>query len=99
MPKAKKGKVTHISIFAEKFLNRNIYNSDEYALRIFFSEVIGPKISKYAQLVKHEKDTVYIAVKNSVVKNEIMLTRRKIIKLLNEFPGIGKINEIKIVQN
>ncbi|OGS46126.1 MAG: hypothetical protein A2539_03300 [Elusimicrobia bacterium RIFOXYD2_FULL_34_15] len=104
MAKAKKGKVTPISVFADKFLSKNFFNSDEYALRVYFSEVVGPKLSKYAQIVKHSKNTVYISVKSAVVKNEIMLSRRKIIKSINEFLGttddkhIEKIKDIKIVQ-
>lgn len=101
----RKGKVTHIGVSVDKFLQKNFINTDGYALRIYFSELVGPKISKYAELVKfsstgpnQKKDTVFILVKSSVVKNEITLMRRKIIKGLNEFLGRSEIKSLKIVQ-
>ncbi|MBN1384853.1 MAG: DUF721 domain-containing protein [Elusimicrobia bacterium] len=94
----RKGKVTHIGVSVDRFLQKNFINVDGYALRVFFSKFIGPKLSKYAELVKFSKDTVYVSVKSSVVKNEILLLRRKIIKGLNEFLGESKIKGLKIVQ-
>ena len=94
----RKGKVVHIGVCADKFSNKNFLNPDGYALRIFFSEFIGPKLSKYARLVKFAKDTVFISISSSVVKNEIVLLRRKIIKGLNGFIGSDKIKNLKVVQ-
>lgn len=93
----RKGEVKHIGVLVEKFLTECSVTPDGYALRIFFSKFIGPKLSKYAELVKISKDTVFISVKSAVVKNEITLMRRKIIKVLNEFLGKGKIKNLKIV--
>jgi hypothetical protein len=100
----RKGHVTHISICVDKFLSKDSFNPDGYALRLFFAEFIGPKLSKYAQLVKYSKDTIFISVKSAVVKNEIMLLRRKIVKALNEFLGnkddqkSEKVKNLKIIQ-
>ena len=87
--------IVHISKCCEKFVKKNLLNSEGYALRIYFSEFIGPKLSKYAQLVKISRDSLYISVKSPVVKNEILLLRRKIIKTVNEF--LGHSNESKSV--
>jgi len=94
----RKGEVKHIGAIVDKFLSGCSITADGYALRVFFSEFIGPKLSKYAELVKFSKDTVFISVKSAVVKNEITLMRRKIIKALNEFLINGKIKNLKIVQ-
>lgn len=93
----RKGEVRHIGVIVDKFLSGCSITADGYALRVFFSEFIGPKLSKYAELVKFSKDTVYISVKNPSVKNEITLTRRKIIKALNEFFGKEIIKNLKII--
>ena len=94
----RKGEVRHIGTIVDKFLSGCSITADGYALRIFFSEFIGPKFSKYAELVKFSKDTVFISIKNPAVKNEITLMRRKIIKALNEFFGSDKIKNLKIIQ-
>ncbi|MFA5779729.1 MAG: DUF721 domain-containing protein [Elusimicrobiota bacterium] len=94
----RKGEVRHIGTIVDKFLSGCSITPDGYALRVFFSEFIGPKLSKYAELVKFSKDTVFISVKSAVVKNEITLMRRKIIKALNEFFGSDKIKNLKIVE-
>ncbi|MEW6556834.1 MAG: DciA family protein [Elusimicrobiota bacterium] len=93
----RKGQVTHISEFVEKFLAKNCITPESYALRLFFSEFIGPKLAKYADLVKLTKDTVFISVKSAVVKNEILIIRRKIIKAVNEFLKSEKIKNLKII--
>ena len=95
----RKGEVCHIGTIVDKFLSGCSITPDGYALRVFFSEFIGPKLSKYAELVKSSKDTVFISVKSAVVKNEITLMRRKIIKALNEFFGSDKIKNLKIVED
>ncbi len=93
----RKGEVRHIGIIVDKFLSGCSITPDGYALRVFFSEFIGPKLSKYAELVKFSKDTIFLSVKSAVVKNEITLMRIKIIKALNEFLGGDKIKNLKIV--
>ncbi|MDO8734873.1 MAG: DUF721 domain-containing protein [Elusimicrobiota bacterium] len=95
----RKGEVRHIGAIVDKFLSGCSITADDYALRVFFSEFIGHKLSKYAELVKFSKDTVFISVKSAVVKNEITLMRRKIIKALNEFFGSDKIKNLKIVED
>ena len=94
----RKGEVKPITDIVEKFLKLYGLTPDGYALRIFFSEFIGHKLSKYAELVKLSKDAVFISVKNGIVKNEITLMRRKIIKVLNEFLGGNKIKRLEIVE-
>jgi hypothetical protein len=94
----RKEKVVHISACVDRFLNKSSFNPDGYALRVFFDGFVGPKISKYAQIIKCSKDTVVILVKSPVIKNEIMLMRRKIIKALNSFLGDEKIKNLKIIQ-
>ena len=95
----RKGEVRHIGSIIDRFLAKYSITPDGYALRMFFSEFIGHKLSKYAELVKFSPkgDTVFISVKSAVVKNEVMLLRRKIIKALNEFLGGDKIKNLKIV--
>ncbi|MFH1541051.1 MAG: DciA family protein [Elusimicrobiota bacterium] len=104
MKKARKGEVKYIGVIVDKFLSKYSIAPNDYALRVFFSEFIGPKLSKYCELVKflpdgpiQTKSTVFILTKTAVVKNEIILMRRKIIKVLNEFLGSDKIKDLKIV--
>jgi len=92
-----KGNIKHIGICADKFLSKNYLNSDGYALRVFFAEIIGHKLAKYAELVKFSGDTITISAKAPVVKTEIMHLKRKLIKSLNEFLEKEKIKNIKIV--
>ena len=94
----RKGAVKHIGDIVDKFMSKHSVTPDGYALRMFFSKFVGPKISKYAELVKFSGGTVFISVKSSVVKNEITLMKRKIIKTLNEFLGKEDIKNLKIVQ-
>lgn len=77
--------MVHISDCKRAFFEKHLLEPDGYALRIFFSEFVGPKIAKYASLVKVDKGTMVIAVKSSVVKNEIMLSRKKLLKVMNDF--------------
>jgi len=93
-----KGEITPIGEAVDKFLNQGQITPDGYAVRLFFSDFIGPKLSKYAELVKLSDDTVFISVKKaSVVKNEIMLMRIKTIRALNEFLGKGTIKHLRII--
>jgi len=96
----KKG-VVHIGDCYRKFFEKYLVDSDDYALHIYFQQYVGPKLSKYAQVVKISKGTVYVQAESAVVKNEIMLMRRKILKAMNEAFGTkngtktGKAEELK----
>jgi len=102
----KKKSIVHISACSRQFLEKYFINSDDYALRIFFLEYVGPKLSKHAQVVKIAKGTVYIQAESAVVKNEIMLMKRKILKAMNETLGVkssgtntpGELKNITVVQ-
>ncbi len=97
----RKKDLTHIGDCWQRFCEKNPLEPDDMALRIFFKECVGPKLSKYAQIVKISGGTVHVMADSSVVKNEIMLMRRKIIKAMNEYSGPkcetggGKMKEIK----
>ncbi|OQA91306.1 MAG: hypothetical protein BWY26_01058 [Elusimicrobia bacterium ADurb.Bin231] len=80
-----RGGLVHISDCKRAFFEKHLLEPEGYALRIFFSEFVGPKIAKYASLVKVDQSTIVIAVKSSVVKNEIMLSRKKLLKVMNDF--------------
>ena len=77
--------MVHISDCKRAFFSKHLLEPEGYVLRIFFSEFVGPKIAKYASLVKVDKGTIVIAVKSSVVKNEIILSRKKLLKVMNDF--------------
>jgi hypothetical protein len=79
-----KKKVMHIGEYGEKFLKKNLLTSDGYTLRRCFAECLGPQLAKYAALVKISKNSLYVSVQSAVVKNEIMLMRRQILKVMNE---------------
>ena len=96
----RKKEITHIGDCWHRFRSKNTLEPDDWALRIFFKEFVGPKLSKYAQVVKISGGTVHVQAESSVVKNEIMLMKRRIVKAMNEYAGTkgasarGKAGEI-----
>ena len=76
--------MTHIGEFCRRFVESNIVEPDDYAVPVLFKEFVGPKISRHAQVVKVSKDTVSVQVKTAVVRNELVLMKKKILKALNE---------------
>ena len=76
--------MAHIGEFCRRFVESNIVESDDYAVRVLFKEFVGPKIAKHAQVVKVSKGTVSVQVKTAVVRNELVLMKKKILKALNE---------------
>lgn len=101
-PAMRKKELTHIGDYCRRFLEINIVESDDYASRILFKEFVGPKISKHAQVVKVSKGTVYVQVKTAVVRNELVLMKKKILKAMNEglsVAGCGKADRSKELKN
>lgn len=94
----RKKTLMHISECCETFVKKKFLTSEGYAARLFFSEQLGPQLSKYAKLVKISRDCIYVSVSHPAAKNEIMLLRRKLIKTVNEFLGRGPDSKSKITR-
>jgi hypothetical protein len=57
---------------------------DKVAVRDVWEAVMGPAITKYTQNIKLERETLYIKLTSSVLREELSYGKQKIIKNLNE---------------
>ena len=63
--------------------NRLDKGLDQIEVKNAWNSVMGQAIVKYTTAVKFERDTLYIALSSSVLREELSYGRDKIIRLLN----------------
>ncbi len=68
---------------------------DQVSAKDAWHSVLGEAISKYTTDVKLERDTLYVRLSSSVLREELSYGKEKIIKLLNE--NLGKELVTKLV--
>lgn len=60
---------------------------DKVSVRDAWFDVLGEAIAKYTTDVKLERDTLYVQLSSSVLREELSYGKEKIIKLLNDALG------------
>ncbi len=60
---------------------------DKVAVRDVWENIMGPAITKYTQNIKLERDTLFVQLTSSVLREELSYGKQKIIDNLNEALG------------
>ncbi len=60
---------------------------DKVHVRDVWNSQMGPAIEKYTTAIKLDKDTLYVQLSSSVLREELSYGKEKIIKMLNEELG------------
>jgi len=68
---------------------------DEYYALLSWEEVVGKQIANVTRAVKISKGILYIQVKTSTWRNELVLRKKEIIDRLNTKAGTQVIKDIK----
>jgi hypothetical protein len=68
--------------------NNNLQKGlDKVAVRDVWEKIMGPAITKYTRNIKLERETVYVELTSSVLREELSYGRQKIIDNLNNELG------------
>lgn len=88
----------HISIgdALQEFVQNNKLQKglDKVHVREVWNSQMGPAIEKYTTAIKLEKNTLYIQLSSSVLREELSYGKEKIIKMLNEELGRDLIQKL-----
>ena len=81
----------HISISdaLKEFVEKNKLQKglDKVNVRDVWNSQMGPAIEKYTTSIKLDKETLYVQLSSSVLREELSYGREKIIRMLNEELG------------
>ncbi len=81
----------HISISdaLKEFVEKNKLQKglDKVNVREVWNSQMGPAIEKYTTSIKLDKETLYVQLSSSVLREELSYGREKIIRMLNEELG------------
>jgi len=81
----------HISISdaLKEFVEKNKLQKglDKVNVREVWNSQMGPAIEKYTTSIKLDRDTLYVQLSSSVLREELNYGREKIIRMLNEELG------------
>lgn|SRR5690606_21104499 len=81
----------HISISdaLKEFVEKNKLQKglDKVNVREVWNSQMGPAIEKYTTSIKLDRDTLYVQLSSSVLREELSYGREKIIRMLNEELG------------
>lgn len=61
-----------------------------------WTDILGPVINQYTTNLYVEDRVLYVSLSSSVLRNELMLTKNKLIASLNKYAGATVINDIVI---
>lgn len=61
-----------------------------------WGEVLGPMIQQYTRNIYVKNQTLYVSLTSSVLRSELMLSRDKLVKSLNNYAGSQVIQDIII---
>jgi hypothetical protein len=74
--------------------NRLEEGLDKILVKNAWKSVMGNAIDKYTTAVNFERDTLYIQLSSSVLREELSYGREKIIKMMNEELGKELISQL-----
>jgi F0F1-type ATP synthase delta subunit len=61
-----------------------------------WGEILGPMIQQYTRTIYVKNHVLYVSLTSSVLRSELILSREKLIKSLNEYAGSEVIRDIII---
>lgn len=61
-----------------------------------WGEVLGPMIQQYTQNIFIKNRILYVSLTSSVLRNELMMSREKLVRSLNHYAGAAVILDIVI---
>ena len=68
----------------------------EIRIQRAWSEMLGPMIMKSTQNLYVKNRVLYVFINSSVLRNELVLSRKRLLKSLNEYAGAEVIRDIVI---
>lgn len=74
--------------------NRLEKGLDKVRVEDAWNKVMGPAIEKYTAQIKLDRDTLFVRISSSVLRQELSYGNQKIISLLNEELGKGLIKKL-----
>lgn len=79
----------HLSEVLQDFVEKNRLQSglDNVTIERVWNSEMGPAIKKYTTNIKLKRDTLYVQLSSSVLREELSYGKSKIIKNLNEAVG------------
>tara|TARA_Y100001958_G_C21027174_1_gene401530 strand:- start:253 stop:546 length:294 start_codon:yes stop_codon:yes gene_type:complete len=95
---AKRGEIKNISKVLEDFVSQKHFKVGIDNLRVqeAWVKTMGENIQKYTYNVKFKNGKLYIKLKSSVLKEELIFEKIKVIKLINQELGREYIKELII---
>lgn len=66
----------------------------EYRVQKAWSDVLGPYIAQYTRSMYVHNGVLHVSLSSSVLRNELMLSRERLIANLNEYAGANVIRDI-----
>ncbi|MDR0750918.1 MAG: DUF721 domain-containing protein [Tannerellaceae bacterium] len=68
----------------------------EIRVKRAWGEVLGPMIQQYTRSIYIKNNILYVSLTSSVLRNELTLSRDKLVKSLNDYAGSTVIHTIII---
>lgn len=68
----------------------------EIRIKRAWGEVLGPMIQQYTRNIYIKNNVLYVSLTSSVLRNELTLSREKLVKNLNSYAGSTVIRDIII---
>ncbi len=95
---AKRGEIKNISKVLDDFVSQKHFKVGIDNLRVqeAWVKTMGENIQKYTYNVKFKNGKLYIKLKSSVLKEELIFEKIKVIKLINQELGREYIKELII---
>ena len=93
---AKRGEIKNISKVLEDVISQQHFRVGIDNLRVqeAWVKTMGENIQKYTYSVKFKKGILYIKLKSSVLKEELIFEKNKVIKLINQELGKEYVKEL-----
>ena len=93
---AKRGEIKNISKVLDDFVSQKHFKVGIDNLRVqeAWVKTMGENIQKYTYNVKFKNGKLYIKLKSSVLKEELIFEKNKVIKLINQELGKEYVKEL-----
>jgi len=95
----KRTKAIHIREILHDFYRENPQIKQkvlEIRIRRAWGEILGPMIMRSTQNMYIKNQVMYVFLNSSVVRSELILTRKRLLKSLNDYAGAEVIRDIVI---
>jgi predicted nucleic acid-binding Zn ribbon protein len=95
----KRMKALHISDILQGFYRENpqLWQKIlEVRIQRAWSETLGPMVMQSTQNLYVKNRVLYVSLNSSVLRNELLLNRKRLLKNLNEYAGSEVIRDIVI---